>query len=407
MVNLAHIWWGSFIGDGPFFPCAGGRRRISRGETVHVSKGIRVVVAAVILVGGSLTCSNPASAKSDDHGKAVTVKVGESIQAALDKAPPGATVRVQAGSYAENLLITKPVKLVGKDVVLTLPSAPTYGFCAGPGFVTAICVLGDIEFFPESPPIVHHYLTGVSISGLRVTGFTGDGIASFATDGLTLKDVESDHNGGGQGVFLLQSKNPTIRRSELHDNVLNGIGIFVGPELNATIEQNRIYNNRATGIFLNNTVGAEIGRNDIWGNCVGVVIAYLGGPDLSSGAHVRRNLIHDNNGFRPASPSNPPLGGIGVLLAGTHAAVVEENVINGHRNNPAALPGGGIVVVDSSIAGGGVPSDNQVNNNRLTDNQPDLRTDGLGANNSFTGNHCMTSVPDGLCTPLVDDGDDD
>jgi parallel beta-helix repeat protein len=373
---------------------------------VHVSKGIRAVVAAVILVGGSLTFSNPASAKSDDHGKAVTVKVGESIQAALDKAPPGATVKVQAGAYAENLLITKPVKLVGKNVVLTLPPTPMFDFCSGPGFITAICVVGDVEFSLASPPIVHHYLTGVSISGFRVTGFDGDGINALGTDGLTLKDDESDHN-IGQGVFFFLSKSPTIRHSELHDNVINGIGIFIGPESNATIEQNQIYNNQATGIFLNSTVGATIGRNDIWGNCVGVAIAYLGGPDPSSGAHVRGNLIHDNNGFCPGDATTPPLSGIGVLLAGTHTAVVEENVINGHRNNPAALGGGGVVVVDSSIAGGGLPSGNQVNDNRLTDNQPDLRTDGLGTNNSFTGNHCTTSVPDGLCTPLVDDGDDD
>jgi parallel beta-helix repeat protein len=373
---------------------------------MHVSKGIRVVVAAVIMVGGPLTFSNPASAKPDDHGKAVTVKVGESIQAALDKAPPNATVKVQAGAYAENLMITKPVRLVGKNVVLTLSPTPTFNFCSGPGFITGICVMGDVEFFPEAPAIVHHYLTGVSISGFRMSGFSGDGINALGTDGLTLKDDESDHN-SGNGVFLFLSKNPTIRHSELHDNVINGMGIFIGPESNATIEQNRIYNNQATGIFLNNTVGATIRRNDISGNCVGVVIAYLGGPEQSSGAHITRNLIHGNNGFCPAGQATPPLSGVGILLAGTHAAVVEENVINGHRNNPAAVPGGGIVVVDSSIAGGEAPSDNQVNDNRLTDNQPDLRTDGLGTNNSFTGNHCTTSVPDGLCTPLVDDRDDD
>jgi hypothetical protein len=358
------------------------------------------------MVGGSLSFSNPASAKSDDHGKAVTVKVGESIQAALDKASPGATVKVQAGAYTENLLITKPVTLIGKEVVLKLPTTPAFNFCSGPGFVTAICVFGDIEFFPDSPPIVHHYLTAVSVSGFRVTGFDGDGVGSVATDGLTLSDVESDHN-GSQGAFFFLSRNPTIRRSALHDNVFNGVDLVIGPASNATIEQNRIYNNKATGVLLNNTVGAEVGRNDIWGNCVGIVVAYLGGPDPSSGAHLRRNLIHDNNGFCPASPNTPPLGGVGVLLAGTHAAIVEENVINGHRNNPAALPGGGVVVVDSSVAGGGAPSDNQVNDNRLSDNQPDLRTDGLGANNSFTGNHCATSVPNGLCAPLLDDGDDD
>jgi Right handed beta helix region len=373
---------------------------------VHVSRGIRVVVAAGILVGGSLTLSSPASAKSDDHGKTVTVKVGQSIQAALDKASPGATIKVQAGAYAENLMITKPVKLIGGNVVLTLPPAPAEGFCAGPDFVTAICAIGDIEFFPDKQPIVHHYLSGVSISGFRVTAFSGDGIFGAGTDGLALQDVESDHN-NGQGVLIFLSKHATIRRSELHDNVFNGIDVIIGPESNATIDKNRVYDNHGAGMRLTNTVGAEVTRNDISGSCVGVAVVNTGGDVPSSGAHLRRNLIHDNNALCPADVDRPPVSGTGVLLAGTRAAVVEENVINGHRDNPDALPGGGVVVVDSSLIGGGAPSDNQVNDNRLTDNQPDLRTDGLGTNNSFVGNHCTTSIPNGLCTPLVDDGDDD
>ena len=43
----------------------------------------------------------------------ITVAAGESVQAAIDKAPDGATIKLAAGAYPESVTITKPVTLVG------------------------------------------------------------------------------------------------------------------------------------------------------------------------------------------------------------------------------------------------------------------------------------------------------
>jgi nitrous oxidase accessory protein len=47
---------------------------------------------------------------------------GQSIQAAIDNAPSGATIRVHAGSYRQNLLIAKPLTLVGVGRVVLRPA---------------------------------------------------------------------------------------------------------------------------------------------------------------------------------------------------------------------------------------------------------------------------------------------
>ena len=80
-----------------------------------------------------------------------TVQPGQSIQAALDAAQSGTTIVVKAGTYAEQLTITKDgTTLVGqKGTILVPPTSPVTNFCsgtAGPGTFAGICVVGkDVE----------------------------------------------------------------------------------------------------------------------------------------------------------------------------------------------------------------------------------------------------------------------
>src|SRR4051812_23717394 len=50
----------------------------------------------------------------------VTVKSGESIQKAIDAALNGATIQIEAGTFAEHLFISKPITLRGAGADKTI-----------------------------------------------------------------------------------------------------------------------------------------------------------------------------------------------------------------------------------------------------------------------------------------------
>lgn len=74
-----------------------------------------VVPLSVLFTAGALLCSwglwrqNAVAA-----GEPIRVPAGGSIQEAIDQAPPGATVKVPAGTFRENLVISKPLTLEGE-----------------------------------------------------------------------------------------------------------------------------------------------------------------------------------------------------------------------------------------------------------------------------------------------------
>ncbi len=326
-----------------------------------------------------------------------TVNPGHSIQAAIDAAPAGGTVSVNRGTYRENLTITKSIRLVGHGAVLRAPTSPTPNTCSqfAHGATTGICVTGTIS--PEglvTSPIANVRIQGLTIAGFAAMGIFAIGVTNFSAIRNTFA------NNGDYGIFANQSSGISFLYNVARNNGAPGLYIGDSPNAAATVVGNQSYGNNGEGLLFRDASGGRITGNSLHGNCAGLFVIDTGAPGPAGNVSITLNDIWGNNRLCPGEEGEaPPLGGIGIGLLGSHAAIVALNLI---RNNVAAdgsqLPGGGIIVLDTTSVGGGVPTDNSVHHNWLSGNQAsDLMSDGTGSGNTFIANSCTTSLPPGSC----------
>ena len=168
----------------------------------------------------------------------ISVKPGESIQAAIDTAAPGTTIELGPGTWTENVEIVKPIALRGAGADKTTIKARLSGY-----------------------PVI--WLTStqtdsVSISGVTVSGAFGDTCAEKANkvcaDGVLV-----------QGAINLKLSNCNITHNALHGLYANGAGKL-------TIEQTTFSHNYS-GIWLSGSASARVDNSVIVDNKFGLVLA--------------------------------------------------------------------------------------------------------------------------------------
>ena len=368
------------------------------------------VLIELVFTGAGRAAPNPACT--------VQVLAGQSIQAALDGAPPGAVVCVGPGTYHENLLIAK-------DAITLQGAGPGTTVLEPPAQPVNVCLK---LFFPPVD-LEQNGLNGIcianvdsqgnmiaTVSDVRVTGFTvrdfpGVGIVFAYTD-----RPRADHNAAmNNGVYGITAFASTHGRFE--DNTSDGsgdAGIYLGnsPHANFTIKDNTI-TAALWGILVRDSAHADVTGNTLHDNCSGLV--FLNTGTLSGAGHVvatGNTAIHNDN-LCPGNETGLPftLTGLGILIAGGDHIVLQGNTVR--ANQPGGVPSivdgvalaGGIVVVstqDVSVFGppyfGSAATHNNIVQNTALDNQPfDLAYDGLGAGNHFPSNTCVISMPAGLC----------
>src|SRR5437764_2645747 len=370
-----------------------------------------------LLVAGLLAAlPAPATAATLD------VTPGHSIQAAVDRAHKGDTVKVHPGSYTEKgrkcpaepsetcaVVVKKDgIKLVGvpttgHPVVLLNPGKQKDGI--------AVARTGDAKCLTAKAGRIQ----GSLVAGFTVKGFAGDGVFLFCVDAWRVTKVRAVAD-NVYGIFPSHSGKGRVDHS--FASGANDTGIYIGQSHDVRIDHSTARAN-VSGFEIENSKRVRADHNTATGNTAGMLSFDEPGLDTKINAYnvIERNVVHDNNRKNTClEPGDvvcnlPP--GAGVVLVAADINLVRNNDVRGNGT-------GGIAVVNwCIIAGGGPcktdtdpnPDYNEIRSNVVKGNgkhpdpsyksiAADLIWDGTGQGNCWAGNVFTTAFPSrGFLTP--------
>ncbi len=248
------------------------------------------------------------------------------IQDGIDIAASGATVNVSAGTYEEQLHITKSVVLAGAGVGQTLVT---------PGSLSA-----------DTDGMLNILTIGGATTSAEVSGFTFAGPVAGITSGVFVRDgahanihdnrvsdiregVAISGNQTGIGIFVGRAKIGTSASADIENNVITGYqkgGIVVdGPGSSATISGNTISGEGPTPAIAQNGIQVSRGAS-----------ATVEGNAVSGNAYTGHSADPDDFAAGILFFNSDPYVGQGGLAMGT-ANRVSGNEVGVWTNDPIVL----------------------------------------------------------------------
>jgi hypothetical protein len=207
----------------------------------------------------------------------------KNINTALGAVAAGGTVVVCSGTYYQEVVVTKPVSLVGRHATINATGQPalSVGGMTLPGS-DAIAVLGTSH---------------VGITGFTVTGAGFDGILVGGSSHVSV----SRNTAVANGTFVNLQQGA------------NGVGIDLNSSPWSSATNNRVIANQAGGLEIADDIGAANHDTVAWnyetGSYDGCGVIVAGHSD----AGVTDNLIAHNS--LSSNATTPGTGGAGLLLA--------------------------------------------------------------------------------------------
>jgi hypothetical protein len=333
----------------------------------------------LVAVAAGLGLWIPAAAPAATH----TVTPGESIQAAINAAAAGDTVKVMPGDYVETLpagtaaaaiRITKSIKLVAKSKpaqnlrVRILP---------GPGQNHGILVE------PANPgdPDVEK----VMIKGFTVEGFPKNGIWLRHVNNFKILKNESINN-LENGIWPTLSAKGSVKKNVAYGS--EDAALWVEASEDVRVIKNEIHSS-PTGLEITISKNVKVLKNHIYNNTIGIGLYHPSAAGMPSpypleevgNWTVSGNYVHDNNLANNAPPGSmsaelPPGGGI--LVLGVDGVTITKNTV---ENNGFF----GVGVVDYCIAVDSTGFDCDLNPVEIESAPNNVLVSG----NTFSGNGLM------------------
>jgi uncharacterized repeat protein (TIGR01451 family) len=332
------------------------------------------------------------------------------IQAAVNAASPGDTIRVCDGVYVEQVLIDENLTLEADTARAAEIKAPPL-MVPGPGLDPSN---------PDSYAIVTINGANVTIRGFTIAGPGG------AENGATNERVGTGVNVIGGGAVTLTNNHITDIRDEPISGDQTGVAVAGG---NVTATGNTIDNYQKNGFSVKAPGVADIQNNTVDAGPRTPGAAAPNGIQVSHGASgiVKGNVVINNNdptqagtgiliyaasnvtvtgntlehnqnaiyGYQQSAPLTVDHNAIsdanvGVFLFDTSSAVISDNTsVNAIQGGLFNWSGTGNTWVDNSATGAVSP------NTDCTDLTTGAATAGTG--NTWTGNVAPTTHPVGIC----------
>jgi parallel beta-helix repeat protein len=324
----------------------------------------------------------------------------QTIQAAVDAAHPGDTIKIFGGTYKEAVTVSTPG--------LTLKAAP--------GNAVQIQNPGGAENGVTVQGAGGAPLVGFTLADVTVRGFASDGVFLSGVTNFLISHVSAQDN-AEYGIFPVLSANGLITASSASGS--NDTGIYVGQSSHVTVLGN-VASNNVNGIEIENCVGVRALANVVFDNTVGILEDLLPGFPLpfevASDNVIAGNLVFHNN--RPNTAPSDDIAsvetpGTGIALVGGNRTLVQDNLVVGNAFAGIAVLSGKDLL---TIAPPGTPPypsgvdpnpDNTlVQQNTVVGNgffagplpsefphPADLVWTGSGANNHWRFNVFLTSTP--------------
>lgn len=345
----------------------------------------RRTLATTLVLAAGMSASMAASAGA---ATIVVPPPGSSIQAAVDAAAPGDTIRLKAGTYEGGVRIDKDgLTLRGAGPSKTVLVEPAGGGPCG------VCVR------PPPPEQLLGRLHEITVKDLSIRGFQ-QSLQVVLVDGLKVSRV---HTSGAEfdGILVIVSSDVDIR--DVHSQRSGFSGLNLGGVIGARVHKSIMRDNGGPGFEVFVSQDGRIDHSLAFGTCSGAELrtGILRGPnDESAVIGLSAWRVDHVVALANTRPCDREFAGAGVIAFGGRGLRFDHNLVL--RNGfPAAPSPGGIVVLGGELEDfdSGHPGGVAVTRNVVFGNVAfDLRWDGQRPSLvSFTRNLCATSDPAGLC----------
>lgn len=313
------------------------------------------------------------------------------IQAALEKATPGAQICLRPGTYK-----------VDNELTLSMDNVTIRGTGAAQ----------DATILDFAGQTGAHGINVVSVAKFKIANLTvknsaGDAIKVTQSDDVTFDHVTvtwdrgRDTQNGAYGLYPVQCTRVLI--ANCHVSYAADAGIYVG-QSNTILVRDSEADGNVAGIEIENSSDAEVINNYAHDNTAGILVFNLPELMMKTGARtkVHKNRMVKNNGENFAAKS----GIVSVVPPGTGLLVMASKNSEFHDNDITDNDSVGVAIVSfyvtqrkwNDMSYDPVPDTNYVHDNRMSNNG--MSATGLANNIKLAAGY--KTVPDLVWDGIVD-----